>query len=52
MSRLIDEGRIFLQPLDEQDPQANSANIKRCAELCLLHGFRLCIQIQKIASLP
>jgi organic radical activating enzyme len=44
--------RIYVQPLDEQDPEANHRNLIACREVCLQHGYTLCLQLHKIAGLP
>lgn len=51
MDNAVDEGRVFIQPADEHDESLNVANRNRAVKLCMLHGFRLCLQIQKIIAL-
>lgn len=46
-----DKGVIYLTPCDEEDEVKNKANLKWATELCLKFGFRLNIQIHKIAGL-
>lgn len=43
--------RIYLQPLDEDDPVRNRRNMKAAAEACMKHGHRLSLQLQKIVGL-
>lgn len=44
--------RIFVQPMDEQEPIANRANAARCAELALRFGYRVSLQTHKILGVP
>ena len=44
--------KIYMQPLDEQDAVRNAANMQTAVDLCLKHGWRLCLQVHKIAGLP
>lgn len=46
------EGRIYLQPLDEGDPEKNKNNLAVCVQSVMKHGYNLCIQTHKIANLP
>lgn len=41
---------IYLQPVDEQDVTRNKANLDAVVASCLTHGYRLCIQLHKIAG--
>lgn len=45
-------GPIYVQPLDEQDFAANYRNLIACRDVCLEHGYILCLQLHKIAELP
>ncbi len=45
-------GDIFVQPCDEQDPEKNKANMQQAVASCLQYGYRLGVQIHKIAGLP
>ena len=45
-------GEIFIQPLDEQDPEKNKRNLEAAVESCMKHNYRLCIQTHKLAHLP
>jgi organic radical activating enzyme len=42
---------IWLQPCDVYDAARNLANLKLCAELCMKHGYRLSVQLHKLAGL-
>lgn len=44
--------RIYLQPEDSGDPEQNAANLAACVESCMRNGYRLCVQVQKLAKLP
>lgn len=41
-------GTIYLQPMDEQSDEANTANLEACVDSCLEHGYSLQLQIHKI----
>jgi len=43
--------RVFVQPLDEGDSEANEKNIQAAVQSCLEHGYRLSLQIHKIVGL-
>lgn len=44
---------VFIQPVDEaHDEAASEENLKKAVEVCLNHGYRLCIQQHKIIGLP
>lgn len=43
---------IYVQPLDEGDPEKNALNIQIAVQSVLNHGHQLCLQIHKIAGLP
>lgn len=45
------EGPIYVQPMDEQDPEKNARNIRACVESVMKHGYTLCLQTHKIAGL-
>ena len=45
-------GKIYVQPLDEQDAIANDLNMQVAVKSCMKYGFRLCLQTHKIARLP
>lgn len=46
------KGTVYVQPADEGDPVKNKANLEEAVKSCLNHGYRLSIQLHKIASLP
>lgn len=43
---------IYLQPADEYSPIGNDANMRAVVESCLAHGYRLGLQLHKIAGVP
>lgn len=43
---------VWVQPRDDQDPIKNRRNTELARDLCLEHGFKLCLQIHKIVDLP
>jgi len=45
------KGEIYIQPLDEQNEEANQRNLKAAAESCLKYDYRLCVQMHKLAGL-
>jgi 7-carboxy-7-deazaguanine synthase len=46
------EGDIFLSPMDEGCLDANARNLGLAVRSCLSHGYRLQVQLHKLASLP
>jgi 7-carboxy-7-deazaguanine synthase len=42
---------IYIQPLDDQDPDINRLSLKAAIQSCRMFGHRLCIQLHKIAGL-
>jgi organic radical activating enzyme len=48
---LYPKGRIFVQPVDLQDPQINKANQQAAVVSCLAYGYRLSLQTHKILGL-
>ena len=44
-------GEVFVQPTDEGDPQRNVDNVATAVWSCLQFGYRLSVQIHKIAGL-
>jgi 7-carboxy-7-deazaguanine synthase len=42
---------IYVQPEDSGNPDQNAKNLDACVETCLKHGYRLCLQVHKIAGL-
>lgn len=45
-------GCIYIQPMDENNPIKNDANLKAAALICMRWGYRLSVQVHKIAGLP
>lgn len=43
---------VYVQPMDEYDAQKNAANLKRATELAIAKGYRLSLQLHKIAGIP
>lgn len=43
---------VWLQPCDEYDPELNKLNVEMATGICMLYGYRLCLQIHKIVNLP
>lgn len=43
---------VWLQAMDEQDPEKNAANLKEVVHRCMKHGYRLSLQQHKILGLP
>lgn len=48
----LSSATVWLQPMEEQDPAASAANLQAAVESCLKHGYRLCLQVHKIAGVP
>lgn len=44
-------GEIFVQPLDEQDPEKNKLHTQAAVESCMKFGYRLCLQTHKFVNL-
>lgn len=42
------KAEIYLQPVDEKDPEANQRNLNAVVMSCLRYGHRLCLQVHKI----
>lgn len=42
------KGKIFLQPIDRQDPELNKFHQQAVVEACMQHGYTLCLQMHKI----
>lgn len=49
---LVDEVPIFIQPLDENEAEANIRNMQTAAKVCMKYGYRLSLQMHKIVGLP
>lgn len=43
---------IYVQPMDEQEPVRNAANVALCRDLAMRHGYRLSLQVHKIVGVP
>lgn len=43
---------VYIQPCDQNDPEANQRNLEAAKESCFRHGHRLCLQLHKILGLP
>lgn len=43
---------IYVQAMDVGDDQRNQINLLMAAEICLRHGYRLSVQLHKLAQLP
>jgi 7-carboxy-7-deazaguanine synthase len=43
---------VYLQPMDEYDPQKNKENLDYTTRLVLEQGYRLSLQLHKIAGVP
>ena len=50
-ARPMNTHQIYIQPADEKDLSQNTANMKAAVDSCLKHGYRLCLQLHKIAGL-
>lgn len=50
-SRPTNNSPIFVQPCDDKDPVQNRLNLKATVESCMKFGYRLCLQIHKIAEM-
>ncbi len=48
----FDPNSIYIQPCDEVHAAPNSRNLKAAVDSCLKFGYRLCLQMHKIAGLP
>lgn len=44
-------GPIYIQPLDEKDPEANRLNQKAAVGCCMAYGYTMCLQLHKIVGL-
>lgn len=45
-------GDVWVQPMDSQEPQANTLNTEAAIESVATHGYRLCLQLHKFVGLP
>ena len=48
----FDPSNIYIQPLDVQNETANALHMLEAVNSCMKHGYRLCLQVHKIAGLP
>lgn len=48
----LDEMSIYVQPLDEGEEKCNRLNLQQTADVAMRFGYRLSIQLHKIARLP
>lgn len=48
----IDPKKVYIQPMDEGDPDKNKENMKWAAQLCMEYGFKLSLQVHKILGMP
>jgi 7-carboxy-7-deazaguanine synthase len=44
--------RVWLQPMDTGDKDADALNLKACVESCLKHGWTLGVQLHKLIGMP
>lgn len=42
---------VYVQPMDEQEDALNREHMKAAVTSCLKHGYKLCLQMHKIAGL-
>ncbi len=42
---------VYVQPMDEYDAEKNRANLQHATDLAMEHGYRLCLQLHKIAGI-
>jgi organic radical activating enzyme len=47
-----EDATIWIQPRDDQDDRKNATNLAFARDLCLEYGYRLCVQLHKIAGIP
>lgn len=50
--RPLNHSPVFLQPCDDKDPEINALNLQATVKSCMSFGYRLCLQMQKIISMP
>ncbi len=51
LARPNDWGKVYVQPVDEQDATKNKHNLEFAARIAMKHGYHLSVQIHKIAGL-
>ena len=44
--------QVFVQPCDEPDPVRAAANMREAARIAMRFGYRLSVQLHKIADIP
>lgn len=42
---------IYIQPIDAYDDDQNQKNMAEAVDICMKHGYKLCIQTHKVAGL-
>lgn len=47
----IPPDKIYLQPMDQYDVDKNAANLEYTIKLCIQYGYKLSMQIHKIANI-
>lgn len=45
------DGPVYLQPIDEQDPELNNWHMKSAMRSCFKYGYMLCLQLHKFLGL-
>lgn len=48
----FDRSRIYLQPMDEDDPVQNALNMRHCVDLAKTFGYRVSLQQHKLLGVP
>jgi 7-carboxy-7-deazaguanine synthase len=43
---------VYVMPRDDRDARANAAHLAACVEVAKQHGYRLTVQLHKLAGLP
>lgn len=43
---------VFVQPMDEGEPEANQRNMQAALDSCMKFGYRMCLQTHKILGVP
>lgn len=52
LARPLNSAPVYIQPMDQGDPELNMRNMRTAAELCLRHGYHLTVQMHKLVGLP
>lgn len=42
---------VYVQPMDEQDEAKNKANLRHATDIAMTQGYRLCVQLHKLAGI-